>query len=45
VCDGNTLYSLDPATGTMTMIGPLGLTGACRTLAAPQTAVRCVDAL
>jgi len=45
VCDGNTLYGLDPGTGTMTMIGPLGLTGACRTLAAPQTAVACVDAL
>jgi hypothetical protein len=45
VCDGNTLYGLDPVTGTMTMIGSLGLTGACRTLAAPQTAVDCVDAL
>ncbi len=45
VCDGNTLYGLDPGTGSLTMIGPLGLTGACRTLAAPQTAVGCVDGL
>jgi len=45
VCDGNALYGLDPSTGSMTEIGPLGLTGACRTLAAPQTAVACVDGL
>jgi hypothetical protein len=45
LCDGNTLYGLAPATGVLTEIGPLGLTGACRTLAAPQTAVACVDAL
>jgi hypothetical protein len=45
VCDADTLYGLDPGTGMMTEIGPLGLQGACRTLAAPQTAVACVDAL
>lgn len=45
VCDGNTLYGLAPATGVLTEIGPLGLQGACRTLAAPQTAVACVDGL
>lgn len=45
LCDADTLYGLDPATGGLSMIGPLGLTGACRTLAAPQTAVACVDAL
>lgn len=45
VCDGNALHGIDPSTGLMTEIGPLGLTGACRTLAAPQTAVACVDAL
>lgn len=45
VCDADTLYGLDVGTGTLTQIGPLGLQGACRTLAAPQTAVECVDAL
>ncbi len=43
VCDADTLFGLDPATGLLTPIGPLGLQGACRTLAAPQTAVACVD--
>jgi hypothetical protein len=45
VCDADTLFGLDPATGLLTEIGPLGLQGACRTLAAPQTAVACIDAL
>lgn len=45
VCDGNTLFELDPGTGTMTEIGTLGLRGACRTLAAPRTALACVDGL
>ena len=45
VCDGNTLFGLDPQTGLLTEIGALGLQGACRTLAAPRTAVACVDAL
>lgn len=45
LCDGDTLYSLDAGTGELAEIGPLGLMGACRTLAAPQTAVACIDAL
>jgi hypothetical protein len=45
LCDADTLYGLDVGTGALTEIGPLGLQGACRTLAAPQTAVDCVDAL
>lgn len=45
VCDGNAFYGLDPSTGMLTEIGSLGLAGACRTLAAPQTAVSCVDGL
>lgn len=45
VCDGDVLYGLDPGTGALSMIGALGLGGACRTLAAPQTAVACVDDL
>jgi hypothetical protein len=44
VCDGNTLFTVDPSTGQMTASGPLALVGACRTLAAPQTAVPCLDA-
>lgn len=45
VCSGDTMYSLDPVTGLMLPIGGLGLSGGCQTLAAPQTAVACVDAL
>lgn len=45
LCDGDTLHQVDAGTGALTAIGPLGLQGACRTLAAPQTAVACIDAL
>lgn len=45
LCDANTLYGLDPSSGALTEIGSLGLQGACRTLAAPQTAIACLDAL
>lgn len=45
LCDGNTLYGLDPSNGALTVIGPLTLQGGCRTLAAPQTALACIDGL
>ncbi len=44
-CSGDTLYTVDASTGLMTAVGPLGLTGACRTLTPPQTAIECIDSL
>lgn len=45
VCSGTSFYTLEPATGLMLPVATLGLTGSCRTLTAPQTAVECIDSL
>lgn len=45
VCSGDELFTLDAASGLMLPVGSLGLAGACRTLAVPQTAVACIDSL
>ena len=37
------LFSIDPDTGVVTPIGPIGLTGACDNLAAPWKPVACLD--
>ncbi|MCB9715716.1 MAG: hypothetical protein H6712_17735 [Myxococcales bacterium] len=44
-CSGTDLYTVEPASGLMLPVATLGMTGACRTLTAPQTAVACVDSL
>ncbi|MCA9695838.1 MAG: hypothetical protein KC636_40045, partial [Myxococcales bacterium] len=37
------LFAIDPGTGDVTGIGPIGLTGACDNLAAPWKPVACLD--
>ncbi len=41
--NGEFLLSIDPDTGVVTEIGPMGLTGACDNLAAPWQPVPCLD--
>ncbi len=45
LCDGNSLYRVDPGSGALMMLGGLGLMGSCTTLTAPQAALACIDAL
>lgn len=44
LCSGSSLFTLDTA-GLLLPVATLGLSGPCRTLAAPQTALDCVDSL
>jgi len=44
-CHGDMLSTIEAATGLMSPVGALGLTGPCHTLVAPQTAIACIDAL
>ena len=44
LCSGSTFYTLDTA-WLLLPVATLGLSGACRTLAAPQTALDCIDSL
>jgi hypothetical protein len=41
--DDGMLRKVDPVTGNVTVIGPLGETGACSNLAAPWGPVQCID--
>jgi hypothetical protein len=43
VCDGTTLYTIDPVTAALTTVGSLALTGACTTLGAPREAIACLE--
>ena len=43
VCDGTTLYTIDPVTAVLGTVGTLTLTGACTTLAAPREAIACLE--
>ena len=39
------LLEVDPDTGHVTVIGPLGPSGSCTNLAAPYTDIECIDKL
>ena len=43
VCSADSLYQLQPRDGGLVLLGSLGMTGPCTTLAGPRTPVACLE--